>query len=146
MNSTLKTYIDNGYTSGLYAQIYFQNVSGYLVQLGNHIKAQDWTNAEIACDNVANSIEGASNYLLNDSSPTYGLRYWWKLALYWIGNNWPSGGEVTMDSILSVMTTASFAQLQKFIGLEDAYRVALWNAPFNAEFYAALARGFQTWP
>jgi len=56
------------------------------------------------------------------------------------------GGAVNMDSILSAMITATFEQLQKFIGIEDAYRVALWNAPFNAEFYAALARGFQKWP
>jgi hypothetical protein len=57
-----------------------------------------------------------------------------------------SGGDVDMDSILSAMISASFAQLQKFIGLVDAYRMAIWNAPFNAEFYASLARGFQQWP
>jgi len=50
--------------------------------------------------------------------------------------------EVTMDNILSAMITADFEDLQKFIGIVDAYRVALWNEPFNAEFYAALARGF----
>ena len=55
-------------------------------------------------------------------------------------------GGCTMDTILTAMIGATFLQLQKFIGIEDAYRVALWNAPFNAEFYAALARGFQTWP
>ena len=52
--------------------------------------------------------------------------------------------EVTMDNILSAMITAGFDDLQKFIGIVDAYRVALWNEPFNAEFYAALARGFMT--
>ena len=53
---------------------------------------------------------------------------------------------IDMDSIINAMLPASFDQLQKFIGLVDAYRVALWNAPFNADFYAALARGFQQWP
>jgi len=57
-----------------------------------------------------------------------------------------TGGDVDMDAILTAMTTANFDQLQHFIGLVDAYRVALWNAPFNADFYAALARGFQQWP
>jgi len=57
-----------------------------------------------------------------------------------------SGLKVDMDSILNSMLTASFNQLQKFIGIEDAYRVALWNAPFNVDFYAALARGFVKWP
>lgn len=52
------------------------------------------------------------------------------------------GGDVTMDSILSAMISADYQQLQKFVGLVDAYRMAIWNQPFNAEFYAALARGF----
>lgn len=55
-------------------------------------------------------------------------------------------GAVDMDGILSAMLGATFNQLQNFIGIEDAYRVALWNAPFNADFYAALARGFMKWP
>jgi len=50
--------------------------------------------------------------------------------------------DVTMAAVLSAMITADFDELQKFIGIVDAYRVSLWNAPFNAEFYAALARGF----
>lgn len=50
--------------------------------------------------------------------------------------------EVTMDSLLSAMITSDYDQLQKFIGLVDAYRVAIWGQPFNVEFYAALARGF----
>lgn len=56
----------------------------------------------------------------------------------------PFDGEVTigMDDILSAMITATDEEYQYFIGLVDAYRVALWNKPFNAEFYAALARGF----
>ena len=52
------------------------------------------------------------------------------------------GVEVDMDAILSAMVTADFDELQTFIGLVDAYRVSLWNEPFNAEFYSALARGF----
>lgn len=66
-------------------------------------------------------------------------------AMHWIDLTWGAGA-VTMDSILTAMLGSSFDQLQKFIGIEDAYRVALWNAPFNADFYAALARGFQKWP
>jgi len=54
----------------------------------------------------------------------------------------PFNGAFDMDSILTAMITADFDQLRKFTGLADAYRVAVWNEPFNAEFYAALARGF----
>ena len=54
----------------------------------------------------------------------------------------PIGGEVTMDSILSIMAAATDSELMNFIGLVDAYRQSLWNKPFNAEYFAALARGF----
>jgi len=51
----------------------------------------------------------------------------------------------TMDALINLMLTATFDQLQKFIGIEDAYRCALWDAPFNEDYYAALARGFRKW-
>jgi len=47
-----------------------------------------------------------------------------------------------MDDIINTMLTADTDQLTKFVGIEDAYRSAIWLKPFNAEFYAALARGF----
>jgi len=56
------------------------------------------------------------------------------------------GGGVTMDAMLNAMLSATFAELTKFVGLTEAYNVAVWNAPFNADFYAALARGFAKWP
>lgn len=56
------------------------------------------------------------------------------------------GGGATMDDILTAMLGAKFDQLQKFIGIEQAYMAAIWNAPFNGEYYAALARGFRQWP
>lgn len=54
-------------------------------------------------------------------------------------------GDVTIDmaAILNAMIAADFPDLQRFIGIVDAYRVALWGEPFNAEYYAALARGFR---
>lgn len=66
-------------------------------------------------------------------------------SIYWAGMG-DGGGAVDMDAIVNAMLAATFDQLQRFIGIEDAYRVALWNAPFNADFYAALARGFVKWP
>ncbi|KKN04654.1 hypothetical protein LCGC14_1095220 [marine sediment metagenome] len=55
------------------------------------------------------------------------------------------GGEVTMDSILTAMMTATPEQVTKFMGITQAYKVAVWESPFNEEFYAALARGFKIW-
>ena len=48
-----------------------------------------------------------------------------------------------MDTILNAMLQASFDQLTKFVGITDAFKSAIWDKPFNAEFYAALARGFR---
>lgn len=53
------------------------------------------------------------------------------------------GDGMDMDMLLSAMVGAKFNQLQYFIGIVDAYRQSLWNKPFNAEFFAALARGFE---
>ena len=52
------------------------------------------------------------------------------------------GAEVTMSAIINAMLTADFDELKSFVGIADAYRVSLWNKPFEVEFYAALARGF----
>ena len=53
--------------------------------------------------------------------------------------------EVNMASIINAMLTADPEQVKYFVGLVDAYRQSLWNKPFNSEFYAALARGFEQW-
>ncbi len=50
---------------------------------------------------------------------------------------------LNMDTLLNVMLTAEFEQLTQFVGISDAYRVAIWDQPFNAQFYAALAEGFR---
>jgi len=121
--------------------------------------------------NISNSFDSLHDNLTAEGNPNSGdtalslklhfqdmqLFYNTSIGLYrgklitvfqWINDNWPSNGvgEVTMDAILNAMLAADFDELQKFIGIVDAYRVAIWNAPFNADFYAALARGFQTWP
>lgn len=61
-------------------------------------------------------------------------------CLYWAAQG--NGVEVDMDAILNAMLAADFDELRMFIGIEDGFRIAVWNEPFNAEFYAALARGF----
>ena len=43
----------------------------------------------------------------------------------------PPAADVSMDAILSAMITASLDEYTEFIGLVDAYRVGLWNKPFN---------------
>ncbi len=68
-------------------------------------------------------------------------------ALELISANWPEETvAVDMDSILSAMVTAEPDQVQYFVGLVDAYRQSIWDRPFNKEFFASLARGFEQWP
>lgn len=55
------------------------------------------------------------------------------------------GGDVDMDAILNAMMAATPEEITKFMGITQAFKVAVWEAPFNEEFYAALARGFKVW-
>lgn len=68
------------------------------------------------------------------------------LASIWFASTIPSAGDITMDMILSAMVSADPDQVNYFVGLVDAYRQSVWNKPFNQEFFAALARGFELWP
>lgn len=110
---------------------------------------------------VTNAIEGINNSTtwttLRSWTATLGsaLRNWILLhgrtqwptwqessyysALYFAGQG---GASITMADILTAMLRAEYEELQQFVGIEDAYRSAIWEQPFNAEYYAALARGF----
>jgi len=62
--------------------------------------------------------------------------------IWWWLTNCSGGDELTMDSLINVMLQATNEEYKAFIGLVDAFRMALWNQPFEAEYYSALARGF----
>lgn len=146
MPAALQTFITAGYNDGGIAAAYMFNARNHITAAGVQIGAQNWAAAKTEMSNAADDIGYFVKYLLQDDVFYKGLRRDWKDALEWINNNWPSGVTVDMDSILTAMLTADFSQLEKFIGLVDAYRIALWNAPFNADMYAALGRGFAKWP
>lgn len=57
----------------------------------------------------------------------------------------PANG-ITMEALLAVMLAAEADEVMYFVGLVDAYRQSVWTKPFNEDFYAALARGFEKWP
>lgn len=50
--------------------------------------------------------------------------------------------DIDMGMLLLAMLSAESDQIRTFIGIVDAYRLSVWNKPFNAEYYAAIARGF----
>ena len=100
-----------------------------------------WAGARTYFFQVAGALQAAANFIYDDGGSSLGDLL--HNILEAIRANWPEGGTVTMSAILSAMLAAQYDELQQFIGLEDAYRSALWDQPFNAEFYAALARGFR---
>lgn len=146
MPAELKAFIDAGYADGAQAFTQLITAKNQLYYAGDDIEANQWADANAHLHSAGDALGYVARYLLQDDVFYKGLRRDWKDALYWINDNWPSGAEVTMDALLNAMLAASFDELQKFIGLVDAYRVSIWNAPFNADFYGALARGFQKWP
>lgn len=116
-----------------------------LYDAGFNIGNNDWTGAKNKLIAAGDSIVNAATHWGQDNHFNEGVRVQLVDALTLINDNWPSGSSVDMDSILSAMTTASFEQLTSFMGLTQAYKVAVWDAPFFEEYYAALARGFKTW-
>jgi len=67
------------------------------------------------------------------------------LSMFDYLNDGLGGGEVNMAAILTAMLAATPEEIQQFIGIVDAFRVSIWNRPYNEDFYAALARGFTQW-
>jgi len=87
---------------------------------------------------VGHVIDGGRSLLTKAAGydPTY--------TILWCLKNIETG--VDMDTLLSTMLGANPEQVTYFIGLVDAYRQSIWNKPFNEEYFAALARGFEQWP
>jgi len=67
------------------------------------------------------------------------------LSMFDYLNDGLGGGDVTMEGILAAMMAATPEEIVQFMGITQAYKVAVWDAPYNEEFYAALARGFKVW-
>lgn len=143
MPEPLRTYITDYHNRCYEYSVILQNLYNDTLSLSDSLIAEGCPSSGGCVANMAVHIWEMRNKFAYGSTS---VRYPNVTALLWINDNWPSGAEVTMDAILTAMLKADFSELEKFVGIEDAYRVAVWNAPFNAEFYAALARGFQKWP
>lgn len=140
MPEPLTTYINNWRTTYQHISADIYNFRNYLEDAAVQCEAHNWEGLALSFRNMRVQMEKVQKHFFGGSP---NLRTTTYAAMDWIDDNWPDGdGEVTMDAILSAMITADIGQLEYFVGLVDAYRMALWNQPFNAEFYAALARGF----
>jgi len=118
----------------------------YIDSAGDYLRSGDTIDAGTALNNAAILLGDFISHFCYYKSYIYNAAYYRKQCWEWVDDNWPAAGEAfSMDLLLTEMLAANPSQLQKFIGIVDAYRVACWDAPYNEEFYAALARGFKQW-
>lgn len=144
MPATLNTYINNTLTRYNSWFSLVDDIYNALYTAGAALIADGHNAAGAALNSAASNMQTQSQYTLSWDGTS---QYWIIRALQWINTNWPSGaGALAMGDILTAMLTATFDELQSFVGITEAYHVAIWNAPFNAEYYGALARGFAKWP
>ena len=83
-------------------------------------------------------------YLADFAEASYGYSHLME-SIYWANKDIPAA-DFTMDTLIQTMLVADPNQVEYFVGLVDAYRMSIWNRPFNQEFFAALGRGFRLWP
>lgn len=143
MPTGLEDIVDNIWSIYGYAYSSGYETGTNLRAAGTYLSAKDMVGAGTALTMAGNNMRDFANEM-----PTKYLvgNYYMADALYWINDNWVADGNgLTMAALLNVMLSADFDEFRTFIGIVDAYRVGLWNKPFNAEYYAALARGFVEW-
>lgn len=139
---TLRDLVDAGVTHAATARTKMLWAKTHLKNAATHIAAQEWVLARADFDSCAESLGDAAGSAWYTNWHSESLVAQWRDALYWIDDNWPNG-EVTMDAMLNAMLNATRSQLTEWMGITDAYKVAVWDEWFNAEHYAALARGFK---
>lgn len=117
------------------------NLRIYMYAVGDAILANNWLAAKSMCYNAGDTVGLFLGHWWSSTGTT--THRYIRDMFNKINTDWPTGGTVTMSAMLNAMLLAKYDELQYFIGLEDAFRSAIWDQPFNADFYAALARGFR---
>lgn len=135
------TYINGMDYTFATAMSYLHSGALYLDTAGTWLAAQGHTTAGNALSQAMYSFHACHTWLMSQTNDNY--YYYEKLAMSWLNLNVTPPVPFDMSALLGAMLTATFDQLTMFVGIEDAYRSAIWDSPFNAEFYAALARGFR---
>jgi len=120
------------------------NVYNSSSAMWNHATLSEWQNAFYDCYLALNSTAACIYDMANCAATSYD-QSWYYESWYWANKDIPSA-DPTMQQIINAMFLANPTQVTSFVGLMDAYRQSIWNAPFNAEMWAAVARGFMQWP
>jgi len=137
MSTPLAAYADSCFASVFQGSSDIYTGGYYLKYAANQ---STWANARSYLTQAGNALESAyDHFSIGDSSIQYSLYY----ALYWINNNWGVG--ITMLDLIAQMSIATPDEIMTFICLEDAYRAALWDRPYNPEYFATMVRAFKSW-
>jgi hypothetical protein len=141
-----QSYVDGMNTTWTAAMVDFYAAGQDLASAGYELTIHGQPGAGAYLTSASDNMVKGIAHWNSDASNTY--KYFVLLAMQWIQDNLNSSGgaALTMGDILTVMLAANFSELQTFIGIEQAYMAAIWNAPYNHEYYSALARGFRQWP
>ncbi|MCP3678962.1 MAG: hypothetical protein GY782_01160 [Gammaproteobacteria bacterium] len=132
------TVIETGWTSAVGTQPWVDIYANYLK---NNYNGHPWDNTWRQA--VAFAIDMMRTQITTMSQGIGGT--WSPVAMVQFLTNCAGGGGASMADILTAMMSATFEELTEFMGITQAYKIAVWDAPFNEEFYAALAQGFRKW-
>lgn len=119
-------------------------VASYLSSMMTYAEAGNWLYAFSMAKWAIVYLKNCHNVNLNMLASAPDQNRFFE-SIYWAGQS-GAAYELTMSDILTTMLSATPAEVQTFIGIADAFRQSIWNRPFNREYYAALARGFEIWP
>ena len=136
MPVALENLIDAGYSDGGFAMSNMQDARNDIFTAGTHIGNQSWTNAKNSLQQCADSIGQFLKYAYQDDVWYESMRRDWKDALYWINDNWPSGGdpyELTMQKILDTIWASNKLESFHFVSYIDAMRASIWNVKINEQ-------------
>jgi len=142
MPAELQAFITAGYNDGAAAASYMLLARNHITQAGVYIGAQNWALAKAEMSDAANDMGYFVRYLLQDDVFYKGTRRDWKDALEWINNNWPSGAEVDMDTILDAIWNSDKLRWFHFINYIDSMRAGIWNTEIYETHLADWYRHF----
>ncbi len=120
-----------------------QNIGSQIYSAGSSLRSHNYNVAGLWLQDAGNNI---SDIRLPFVQLTDSFLWQARMGFIAIRDNWPAeGGAVDMAAIINAMLLANPNEVTYFVGLTDAFRQSIWNQPYNKEFYAALARGFEQW-
>lgn len=125
------------------SEIYYAWVQTYIDAANNEATGEDWEQSIRYCTTaivwLRNTVRNLGDYF------TLGVEQSHLMASIYYASKVPEAPSISLSSIIMAMYEATPTEITSFIGLVDAFRQSIWNRPFNREYFAELARGFEAW-